>query len=168
MPKSPLSASLPVLLCLAALLAAGCRSGGASTEPVYVDDGMLITDSVLTLDEFNFTTAACSKVFPGGSVNVDTVPSNAVAHIRIIATACYALRVSVVSSDSDTVRAFATRFGIFNRSDAEKNRGVVGFVAWNGEDDKGAQVPRGEYLWRMEFDFGAGRIRKLRARFEIP
>jgi hypothetical protein len=153
---------------LAALLASGCKDGPVPTAPVWNDDGMWIPDTAFTLDEFPFTTAACTEVYPDGSVNIDTVPSNAVAHVRIRATACYALRVRVVDSDSDTVRTFVTRFGIFNRTESEKNRGIVGFAVWDGKDDSGVTVPRGNYLWRMEFDFGAGRIRKFRASFGTP
>ncbi|MEO7426361.1 MAG: hypothetical protein ABI036_14320 [Fibrobacteria bacterium] len=148
--------------------ASGCRDGSVPTEPVWIDDGMWIPDTTFTLDEFPFNTAACGEVYPEGSVNVDSVPWDAVAHVRIRATACYTLRVRVVDSDSDTVRTFVTRFGIFNRTESEKNRGIVGFAAWDGRDDSGAAVPRGNYLWRMEFDFGAGRIRKFRASFDRP
>ena len=99
---------------------------------------------------------------------MESVPPGSVAFLRLISTACYHLRVRVVGPDSDTVRTLETRFGIFNRSEAEKNRGVVGFVAWDGKDDQGEDVVPGRYLWRMEFDFGSGRIRKFRTDFILP
>ncbi|HKP95419.1 MAG TPA: hypothetical protein VJ385_06655 [Fibrobacteria bacterium] len=160
-------------LMLAAGLAAGlaitaCKDGDTGIDPVPADDGIWILDSAYTLDEFPFRTAECAEVFPEGSANLESVPPGSVADLRIISTACYRLRVRVVDSDSDTVRTLETRFGIFNRSETEKNRGVVGFVAWDGKDDQGAAVSPGRYLWRMEFDFGSGRIRKFRTDFILP
>ncbi|MDB5048751.1 MAG: hypothetical protein JWO30_1822 [Fibrobacteres bacterium] len=159
---------LPAAISAALFIAAGCRGGNPVSDPVYADDGIWILDSAYTLDEYPFQTAACEEVFPAGSMNVDSVPPEAVAHLRIRATACYHARVRVVDSDSDTVRTFETRFGIFNRSEEEKNRGVVGFLVWDGKDDQGGTAPPGEYLWRMEFDFGSGRIRKFRTVFSVP
>ena len=67
------------------------------------------------------------------------------------------------------IGAFGINFPmITNRSEAEKNRGVVGFVAWDGKNDQGEDVAPGRYLWRMEFDFGSGRIRKFRTDFILP
>jgi hypothetical protein len=76
--------------------------------------------------------------------------------------------VRVVDSDSDTVRTFETRFAIFNRTEGEKNRAMLGFLAWDGKSDEGKDLPSGEYLWRMEFNFGAGRLRKFRTAFTLP
>ncbi|MDQ3000238.1 MAG: hypothetical protein M3Y08_03080 [Fibrobacterota bacterium] len=153
-------------LFLAALL--GCGDRSTSPNPRPPDEGLWIIDSGQTLDEFPFRAAACAEVFPSGSVNSDSQPSGAVAAVRIVSTACYHIRVFVVDSAQDTLRTFTSRFGILNRTDEEKHRGVVGFVAWNGKDDQGCTVAAGRYLWRMEFDFGAGRIRKFRADIILP
>ena len=56
----------------------------------------------------------------------------------------------------------------FHRTDEEKNRGVVGFVAWDGKDDAGNRVPDDRFLWRMEFDFGEDRILRFRADIPLP
>jgi hypothetical protein len=155
--------SLP--LCV---LAAACDRGPSGPAPAKEDPGLWILDSAYTLDEFPFRTDACAEVFPAGSQSADTVPAGSVAAVRLVSTACYALRVKVVGADSDTVRSFSTRFAIFNRSEDEKNRGVTGFAAWDGKDDAGRDVGPGRYLWRMEFDFGLGRTRRFRADIQIP
>jgi hypothetical protein len=158
-------------IALAAFLSAlaGCAGDDSvSGPPVYRDDGMWVLDTAFTLDEFNYDSAACAEVFPGGSVNVDAVPANAAAYLRVRSTACYHARVRVINADSDTVRTFETRFAIFNRTEGEKNRAMLGFLAWDGKGDGGAALPAGEYLWRMEFDFGAARIRKFRTVFTLP
>jgi hypothetical protein len=148
---------------------AGCRGGDpVSGPPVYSDEGMWILDTAFTLDDFNYDSAACAEVFPGGSVNVDSVPPDAAAYLRVRSTSCYHARVRVVDSDGDTVGTFETRFAIFNRTEGEKNRAMPGFLAWDGKGDGGSALPAGEYLWRMEFDFGAGRIRKFRTAFTLP
>ncbi|MDB5102864.1 MAG: hypothetical protein JWP91_553 [Fibrobacteres bacterium] len=147
----------------------GCDGSGSATGPGrQTDEGPWITDSVYTLDEFPFGSDACLEVFPAGSVNSETRGPDAAAALRIIATACYHARVTVIDSAKDTVRTFDSRFGIFNRTEEEKNRGVVGYVSWDGKDDLGIPVPRGRYLWRMDFDFGSGRTRRFRAEFVLP
>lgn len=153
-------------ICLSGL--GGCREGGSPTAPVPAEAGIWILDSAYTLDEFPYQAAACAEVFPEGSYSSESILADAAAHLRLIATACYHARVRVVNADSDTVRTLETRFGIFNRSESEKNRGVVGFLAWDGKDDQGRTAPAGEYLWRMEFDFGLGRIRRFRTVSEMP
>lgn len=153
-------------LLLAALL--GCGDRSTSPNPRLSDEGLWIIDSGQTLAEFPYRATACAEVFPSGFANSDSLPSGTVAAVRIVSTACYHVRVFVVDSAQDTLRTFASRFGILNRTDEEKNRGVVGFVAWNGKDDQGRTVAAGRYLWRMEFDFGAGRIRKFRADIILP
>jgi hypothetical protein len=172
MPKPAPVSSIPIrlgLACVLALVWCGCdKTGTAPEDTVPVDQGLWILDSNYTLDEFPFSNAACEEVFPSGSASIDTLPSGSVAAVRIVSTACYAVQVRVVDSSGDTVRSFASRFGIAFRSDAEKNRGVPGFVAWDGLDDRGAAVPKGRYLWRMLFDFGSGRLRKFRADILLP
>lgn len=150
------------------LLLIACDHGPSAPAPLKEDPGRWILDSSQTLDEFPFRTDACAEVFPAGSQSADTVPAGSAAAVRLISTACYALQVRVVNADSDTVRSFSTRFGIFNRSEDEKNRGVAGYAAWDGKDDAGGDLGPGRYLWRMEFDFGLGRKRRFRADIWIP
>jgi hypothetical protein len=158
--------ALPGPLLLAVLL--GCSDPSTTPDPDPPDEGQWIIDSGQVLSEFPFSQAACAEVFPSGSANSDSLPTGTAAAVRIVSTACYHARIAVVDSTDDTLRTFSTRFGIVNRTDDEKNRGVVGYVAWNGEDDKGMAVAAGRYLWRMEFDFGAGRVRKFRADIILP
>lgn len=151
---------------LAALM--GCGGESTAPEPRLPHEGLWIIDSGQVLTDFPFSAAACDEVFPSGSANSDSLPTGTAAAVRIVSIACYHARIAVVDSADDTLRTFSSRFGIANRSDDEKNRGVVGYVAWNGEDDEGKAVAAGRYLWRMEFDFGAGRIRKFRADIILP
>jgi hypothetical protein len=164
--------SLPDIAPLALVLAvaaglAGCGDKGYSPDPEPVEEGLFITDTNYTLDEFPFDSSDCAEVFPAGSISSDTRDPDAVASLRLISTACYHARVRVLNSDKDTVRAFDSRFAIFNRTEGEKNRGVVGYLSWDGRDDEGKAVPEGRYVWRMEFDFGDGRIRKFRTDFLV-
>jgi hypothetical protein len=156
------------ILALCVGLGAGCRGGGTAVGPAPEEEGIWILDSAFTLDEFPFDSAACAEVYPAGSVNIESVPTGSIADLRVRATACYHAIVRVVGPDSDTVRTFDVRFGIFNRSEGQKNRGVVGFSAWDGKADGGEPAPPGDYLWRMEFDFGAGRFRWFRTMFSVP
>lgn len=152
----------------ALLLFSACGEDAAGPAVRPPEPGMWIVDSNEVLDEFPFRTDACEEVFPSGSSNHDSVPPGSAAWVRLRSTACYRLTVRVVDSDSDTVRTFETRFGIYNRSEEEKNRGVLGFAPWDGRDDAGKERGSGRYLWRMEFDFGLGRIRRFRADILIP
>jgi hypothetical protein len=147
-----------------------CACGGRDpASPSYGEGpGPWIPDTVFTQDQYPYTAEACAEVFPPGSASADTLPGGSVAFIRIITTACYSLTVRVVGADSDTVRTFSTRFAIFNRSEGEKNRGVSSYAAWDGKDDSGKPTGPGRYLWRMEFDFGLGRLRRYRADIMIP
>jgi hypothetical protein len=146
----------------------GCGDKGYSPDPVPVDEGLFITDTNYTLDDYPFDSSDCAEVFPAGSISSDTRDPDAAASLRLISTACYHVRVRVIGAAKDTVRTFDSRFAIFNRTEAEKNRGVVGYLSWDGKDDAGEAVPAGVYLWRMEFDFGSGRIRKFRTDFLVP
>ena len=158
----------PGALILASLFLLSCTDDPSGPNPRPLDSGLWILDSAQTIDEFPFRTDACAEVFPAGSVSSDTLPPGSAAWVRIVSTACYRLTVRVVNADSDTVRTFSTRFGIFNRTEDEKNRGVVGFAPWDGKDSLGTDQGSGRYLWRMEFDFGLGRIRRFRADIFIP
>lgn len=152
---------------LLAVVLAGCGDKGYSSDPAPVDEGLFITDSNYTLDEFPFDSLDCAEVFPAGSVSSETRDPDAAASLRIISTACYHVRVRVLNDAEDTVRTFDSRFAIFNRTEAEKNRGVVGYISWDGKDEAGDAVPEGVYLWRMEFDFGSGNIRNFRTDFPV-
>jgi hypothetical protein len=145
-------------LCLCA-----CDPDNPASPAPGEDPGLWILDSVYTLDAFPYRADACAEVFPTGSASADSVPAGSAASLRLIVTSCYALTVRVIDSDSDTVRSFSTRFAIFNRTEEEKNRGVTSFAAWDGRDDEGNRLGPGRYLWRMDFDFGLGRMRRYRA-----
>lgn len=147
---------------------AGCDRRDPVSAPPGESPGPWILDSAYTIDEFPYGDSACAEVFPPGSSLVDSVPPGSAAVLRIKTTACYALTVRVVNHDSDTVRTFGVRFAIFNRSEDEKNRGVTSYVAWDGKDGRGNDLGPGRYLWRMEFDFGKGRIRRFRADIQVP
>jgi hypothetical protein len=165
--ESPIHAWAPWAFAGALALIAGC-DGGNPAAPVQVPDpGPWIVDSEYTIDEFPFDSAACAEVFPPGSISADSAPAGSAASLRIVTTACYALTVRVVGADSDTVRTFATRFAIFNRRDSDKNRGAPSYAAWDGKNDLGGPAPPGRYLWRMEFDFGFGRVRRFRADIQV-
>jgi len=153
---------------LAALTLSACQPTDPAPSPPAHDPGLWILDSVYTLDEFLYRDDACAEVFPAGSVSADSVPAGSVASLRLIVTSCYALTVRVIDADSDTVRTFATRFAIFNRTEGEKNRGVTSYAAWDGMDDKGNRLGPGRYLWRMDIDFGLGRLRRYRADIFVP
>jgi hypothetical protein len=161
-PKRAVWAALIALISLCA-----CGQDDPVSPPVE-DPGLWILDSAYTLDEFPYRSDACAEVFPPGSASADSAPAGSAASLRLIVTSCYALTVRVVDADSDTVRSFSTRFAIFNRTEDEKNRGVASFAAWDGLDDHGVRAAPGRYLWRMEFDFGLGRVRRYRADIHVP
>lgn len=145
----------------------GCGDKVYSPDPAPVDEGLFITDTNYLLEEFPFDSSDCAEVFPAGSVSSETRDPDAAATLRLVSTACYHVRVRVLDAAKDTVRVFDSRFAIFNRSEGEKNRGVVGYLNWDGKDDSGQAVPAGVYLWRMAFDFGSGRIRNYRTDFLV-
>ncbi len=169
-PSRPLLPSLPfrTLAGIAGALLCACLGDDPASPPKGPDPGPWILDSVYTLDEFPYRSDACAEVFPAGSSSADSAAPGSAAVLRLRTTACYALQVRVVDSDSDTVRSFSTRFALFNRSEDEKNRGVTSFAAWDGKDGEGKSLGPGRYLWRMEFDFGLGRHRRYRADIWVP
>ena len=71
--------------------------------------------------------------------------------------------MKVEDSAGREVAAFERRFDIPGMRDGDKERGETGYLAWDGRDRAGAAVPRGAYLWRIEFRFGAGRSVRFRA-----
>ncbi|GEM_PF-2488528 len=151
-------------LLLAAAMVAGldaCKED-AATSPIVPDDGLLVVDSSYVVD-FPYASAACSEVLPAGFVNSDSIPYGTVASVSVVSPACYHVQVRVQAADSQFIRTFDRYFAIYGRRDGDKNRGVEGFITWDGKDDSGRTVPRSRYLWRMQFDFGAGIIRKVRA-----
>jgi len=163
----PSRAANPVLIAFATLCAF-CACDQDPVSPAYADSPPWILDSTYTIDEFQYNAQACAEVFPPGSTSADSLPSGSVAWIRLTTTSCYALTVRVVDSDSDTVRTFSNRFAIFNRNEGDKNRGVSSFIGWDGKDDQGKPLGAGRYLWRMDFDFGLGRLRRFRADILVP
>lgn len=133
-----------------------------STEPIIVDEGFFITDSSYVVD-IPYASSACSEVLPSGFANSDSIPAGTVASVTVVSPACYHVQVRVQDADSQFIRTFDRYFAIYGRQDGDKNRGVEGFITWDGKDDSGRTVPKTRYLWRLRFDFGAGLIRKARA-----
>jgi hypothetical protein len=152
-----------VLLALLPVLGMFACDDGSSSGPGPIDEGVLIVDSAWVIDAYNFSSAACAEVLPSAFANIDSVPSGTLAAVTVISTACYSVHVRVEDSAAHVVRTFNRYFGIFNRQDGDKNRGEAGYVTWDGTDDQGRPVPLARYLWRMEFNFGAGHVRKVRA-----
>ena len=159
--RGVLARALPrVLLLAAALAAAGC---GDPEEPDEPDEGQLLVDSAVVIDKFRFSRAACDEVLPDSFVNADSLPPGTAAHLLVTTIACYAASVRVEDSLGAPVRAFESHFDIPGRNDGDKERGAIGYLAWDGKDAAGAAVPPGAYLWRIEFRFGAGRSVRFRA-----
>lgn len=150
---------------VALLLAAGifaCQSA-SPVVPGNPDEGLLIVDSSWVIDAYPYDSTACAEVLPAGFANSDSLPAGTMAFVKVISTSCYSVHVSVEDESSKTVRSFDRYFGIFNRKEGDKNRGVEGYAPWDGKDEQGHAVPIARYLWRMDFNFGKGRLRKLRA-----
>jgi hypothetical protein len=139
-----------------------CRENPIST-PLVPDEGLLILDSGYVIDAFPFDSAACVETNAGGFAAADSIPAGTLALVKVVSTACYRVHVKVEDSTSRTVRSFDRQFFIVGRHNGDKNRGVEGYIAWDGRDDLGQSVPIARYLWRMEFDFGGGHLRKVRA-----
>jgi hypothetical protein len=142
----------------------GC-SKDDPTGPKIVDEGYLIVDNSWVIDTYNYDSLACREVLASGVWDAGTIPASSIAKVQIIATACYKVRIQVEDFASRRVRTFDQQFAILNRQEGDKDRGLEGFLTWDGKDDSGLAVPRTRYLWRLEFDFGKGRL--LRARADI-
>lgn len=149
--------ALPMALALAA---AGC---GGGEEPDPPDEGQLLVDSAVVIDLFGFSRAACDEVLPDSFANADSLSPGTAARLVVTSIACYAASIRIEDSLGAPVRAFERYFDIPGRQDGDKERGVIGYLAWDGKDAAGAAVPPGAYLWRIEFRFGAGRSVRFRA-----
>jgi hypothetical protein len=156
-----MAAALPRAFVLALALAAGGCGGGEEPDPP--DEGQLLVDSALVLDRFPFSRAACDEVLPDGFANADSLPPGTAARLAVNSIACYAASIRIEDSLGAPVRALERYFDIPGRDDDDKERGVIGYLAWDGKDEAGADVPPGAYLWRLEFRFGAGRSVRYRA-----
>jgi len=135
----------------------------APTAP-YVAEPYLIVDSSYLI-ETPFTTAACNEIIPMNASIADHIPPGTVAKLTVITTACYHVRVKVVSPapDTQTIRTFDQYFSIIGRKDGDKNRGVASYLTWDGLDDSGKVAPKLRYLWRLHFDLGGGNYYDARA-----
>lgn len=128
-----------------------------------VSEGQLLVDSAVVIDQFHFSRAACDEVLPDAFANSDSVPAGTAASLAVTSIACYAVGVRVEDSLGRQVRSFERYFDIPGRQDGDKERGALGHIPWDGRDQAGDPVPKGAYLWRMDFRFGAGRSIRFRA-----
>lgn len=150
----------PAALLLAALLPLAC--GKADPASPADGEGPMALDTEIVIDDFAFSSAACAEVAPSGSEPADTA-GPPVARLVVTSTACYAVTAGIEDSLGAPVRTLRARFAIANRRDGDKDRGAVGYLAWDGRDAGGTPAPPGEYLWRLAFDFGSGRALRWRA-----
>jgi hypothetical protein len=154
---------LPLRLGVAAILAALTACENSRGTAPDRSEGSLIVDSLLVLDRYSYSGAACDEVAPAGSDAIGTLPAGMAAHLLVISTACYAVSVRIEDTSGVEVDTLSRRFRIQGRQDGDKDRGVEGWIAWDGLDGSGTPLPSAPYLWRMEFDFGGGRIHRYRA-----
>jgi hypothetical protein len=152
----------PVFAAMAALIALIACDGGQGTAPDR-HEGSLIVDSLLVLDRYSYTGAACDEVAPAGTDDIGALPDESAAHLLVVSTACYSVSVRIEDTLGVEVDTLSRRFRIHGRQDGDKDRGVEGWIAWDGLDRSGDPLPPAPYLWRMEFDFGGGRILRYRA-----
>jgi hypothetical protein len=155
--------SILVLLLLAITLAITACEKKSVVAPIIPDDRLLIVDSAYVVDIFPFDSSACVEVLSSSLANADSIPTGTVALVKVVSTSCYRVHVTVVDSLEKLVRVFDRQFGIFNRKNEDKNRGVEGYITWDGKDGNGQAVPIKRYAWLMDFNFGAGHTRKVRA-----
>lgn len=156
-------AAAAALVAAGALLAglSGCDAATATGKPG--EEGRLLVDGYVSIDRFAFSRAACDEVLPESFASLDSVPADAAASLEVVSIACYAVDVRVEDSLGRAVRGFQAYFDIPGRADGDKERGATGHIAWDGRDEAGDPVPAGDYLWRLDFRFGAGRSVKYRA-----
>lgn len=151
---------------LAWLVAAfGC--GPADPSPGLVDEGQLLVDSAVVIDRFHFSRAACDELMAGGPADAGSLPAGSVTRLAVTAIACWSATVKVEDSTGKAVVAFTRRFDIPGRKDGDKERGELGYLAWDGKDAAGNAVPPGAYLWRIDFFFGSERSIRFRADMRI-
>ncbi len=147
-----------------ALLLWAC--GGSSVNPVNPDEsfvGIPILDSSWVIDAYPFDSAACAEVLPAAYSNSDSIPAGTLASVSVNSPACWHAHVRVLDSTLRLVRTFDRYFNIVGRKNGDKNRGVYGYVTWDGKNDSGNAVPLTRYTWLMVFDFGKGNLEKVRA-----
>jgi hypothetical protein len=143
-----------------AIAAAGCDQGD---EPEPPFEGQLLVDSAVVIDWFHFSRAACDEVLPDAFANADTLPPASATRLVVNSIACYAVSARIEDSLGAPVRILEWYFDIPGRMDGDKERGVIGYLAWDGKDEAGRAMPPGAYLWRLEFRFGAGQSVRFRA-----
>ncbi len=154
-----------VLACAILPWLSACGGGTTGADPD--DEGQLLVDGYVTIDDFHFSRAACDEVLPDRFPAIDTIPAGTAASLEVTAIACYAVDVRVEDTLGREVAAFRRFFDIPGREDGDKERGVIGYVAWDGRDAAGNPVPAGPYLWRLDFRFGEGRSVKFRAAMRL-
>lgn len=157
-----LAAVLAASAALAVAAALSACDGGRAAEPVR-NEGSLIVDSLLVLDRYSYGAAACDEVAPEGAGGFGELPDSAAAYMLVISTACYAVSVSIEDTLGVEVDTLRRSFRIRGRQEGDKDRGAEGWIVWDGLDRSGEPLPAAPYLWRMEFDFGEGRIQRYRA-----
>lgn len=139
-----------------------CDKGSGPSNPPE-NEGYLTVDSSLVIDRYAFLSAACAEVLPVGYANADSIPTDAVARVYVVSTACYAVSIRIEDSLGLAVRSLEYHFSPPGRIDGDKERGAEGFLPWDGRNDAGGKVGPGAYLWRMVFNFGMDRAVRFRA-----
>jgi hypothetical protein len=154
--RGPLELALGGLILLWA-----CDDGTNTVQGIPgLEEGTRFADSNIVLDAVNYSGDGCAEVLPAGFANVDSVPQGSVAVVTVISTACYAAHIEIVDTGGAAVRSLDRYFKIYGRQDGDKNRGMPGYLAWDGLDSADAPVAKGKYRWRIRFDFGGGRVFK--------
>lgn len=146
--------SRATLATLAALAFAACDKG---EDPAGPPDDYIILDSSLVIDQFPFRRAHCDEVGATGQPRLDSLPAGTVSRVLVISTVCYAVSIAVQDTAGRTLRTLDRRFDIPGRTDEDKERGMVGYLAWDGRKDDGSGAGPGAYKWKLDFRFGGGR-----------
>jgi hypothetical protein len=141
-------ALLPVLAVIA------CTKG---EDPAGPPDDYIILDSALVIDQYPFKRAHCDEVGVTGEPRLDSLPAGSVARVHVISTVCYAVTIQVKDTLGNLLRTLERRFDIPGRADGDKERGMVGYLAWDGLKGDGSPAGPGAYKWFMDFRFGGGR-----------